>query len=518
MKEESRTKKSIKNASVNIFFFTIQLIVGFWSRKVFYDYLGSEVLGLDTTAQSLLSFLNIAESGVGTAVAYFLYAPFFKKDTLTINEIVTLQGWIYRRIATFILGTSLLLMMFFPLIFSNISVPLWYAYATFSVLLFGNMLGYYVNYRQSVLAADQKQYKVTKVTQTSNILLKVALILYLPYSSHPFFLYLSTTLIGYVIGSIWLNHVIKNEYPWLLQSKLCGKELMKKYPGVFAKMKQLFVHKIGGFVIIQCTPLIMYSFSSLTVIAYYGNYLAIIDKAKVLMNQAFSGTIAGVGNLIASKDQERMIKVFWELTDSRFFMSTSLVLVLSLITEPFISIWLSPTYLLGKPLLFLILLNVWLYLNRSVVDNYREGFGLFKDIWAPVAESSINLSVSIIGGFFWGIEGVLLGGIISYIIVIYGWKPYYLFKRGFCISYTKYYLFPYLYRLIVVACSSVFLYLLLSIFNPELNSYYSLLIYVIVTAFIIILCMYIILYIFTDGMKSFNKRFLGIIYQKLNNK
>ena len=132
---------------------------------MFYDYLGSEVLGLDTTAQSLLQFLNIAESGVGTAVAFFLYAPLYNKDTLTINDIITLQGWIYRRVATLILVVSLLLMLFFPLIFSNITVPLWYAYATFTVLLFGNLLGYYVNYRQCLLAADQKQYKVTKATQ-----------------------------------------------------------------------------------------------------------------------------------------------------------------------------------------------------------------------------------------------------------------------------------------------------------------------------------------------------------------
>ena len=63
MNEVSRTTQSVKNAGVNVFFFTIQIVVGFWSRKVFYDYLGSEVLGLDTTAQSLLQFLNIAESG-----------------------------------------------------------------------------------------------------------------------------------------------------------------------------------------------------------------------------------------------------------------------------------------------------------------------------------------------------------------------------------------------------------------------------------------------------------------------
>ena len=515
MNEVSRTTQSVKNAGVNVFFFTIQLVVGFWSRKVFYDYLGSEVLGLDTTAQSLLEFLNIAESGVGTAVAYFLYAPLYNKDTLTINDIVTLQGWIYRRVATLILVVSLLLMLFFPLIFSNITVPLWYAYATFTVLLFGNLLGYYVNYRQSLLAADQKQYKVTKATQTSNIVLKVALILYLPYSTHPFLFYLATTMVGYVAGSVWLNHVISRDYPWLKPSKMSGKELLKKYPDVFEKTRQLFVHKIAGFVVLYCTPLIMYSFSSLTIVAYYGNYLAIIDKSKALMNHAFSGTAAGVGNLIASSDYERMSKVFWELTDSRFFMSTSLVVVLALITEPFISLWLSPTYLLGKPLLLLILANAWLYLNRSVIDSYKDGFGLFSDVWAPIAEGAVNLSVSVIGGFLWGIEGVLLGSIVSYVVIVYGWKPYYLFTNGLRKSYVKEFLCPYLRRLAIVLVFATILYITLSYALPSADNFWELTVHAITTTVVVVAYMYIILYLFTDGMKSFHRRIVGIVKSKI---
>ena len=116
--QESRTIKSIKNAEVSVIYYTINLILGFWSRNVFYKYLGSEVLGLDTTASTLLSFLNLAELGVGGSVAYFLYKPMFDNDTKTMNEIVALQGWIYRRIAFFIIIASGILMCFFPWIFA----------------------------------------------------------------------------------------------------------------------------------------------------------------------------------------------------------------------------------------------------------------------------------------------------------------------------------------------------------------------------------------------------------------
>lgn len=112
---ESRTSKSLKNAWVALFFYAINVIIGFWKRQVFFDYLGSEVLGLDTTASTLFSFLNLAELGIGASVGYFLYRPMFLGDTVTMNKIVALQGWIYRRIAMIVMAGSAILMCFFQL-------------------------------------------------------------------------------------------------------------------------------------------------------------------------------------------------------------------------------------------------------------------------------------------------------------------------------------------------------------------------------------------------------------------
>ena len=69
---ESRTTKSLKNAQVSFFYYIVLMILGFWSRKVFFDYLGSEVVGLETTAGNLLGFLNLAELGIGMSVTYFM--------------------------------------------------------------------------------------------------------------------------------------------------------------------------------------------------------------------------------------------------------------------------------------------------------------------------------------------------------------------------------------------------------------------------------------------------------------
>ena len=63
MVTDSRTSKSIKNSLVALAFYFINLVLQFFSRKVFLDYLGAEILGLNTTATNLLQFLNLAELG-----------------------------------------------------------------------------------------------------------------------------------------------------------------------------------------------------------------------------------------------------------------------------------------------------------------------------------------------------------------------------------------------------------------------------------------------------------------------
>ena len=85
---ESRTSKSIKNAQASLIYYFIQLLLGFFSRKVFFDYLGSEILGLNTTAANLLGFLNLAELGIGMSVGYFLYKPLYDHNTETLNKII----------------------------------------------------------------------------------------------------------------------------------------------------------------------------------------------------------------------------------------------------------------------------------------------------------------------------------------------------------------------------------------------------------------------------------------------
>ena len=313
----SRTARSVKNAKVALFFYCINLLLQFFSRKIFLEYLGAEVLGLNTTAQNLIEFLNLAELGIGSAVGYSLYKPLFERNYQAINEIVSVQGWLYRKIAYFVISGACILMFFFPLIFEKAEVPLWYTYGTFIALLVSALLGYFINYRQIVFSADQQEYKVTLNIQGFKflkILLQIAAVYYL---SNGYVYWMLLEILISVLTAYLLNRLLKHEYPWLKSVPKSGKELSKKYPEIIKKTKQLFFHKIASFVLTQTSPLVIYAYTSLTLVAIYGNYMLIVMGAIYLMNALFNSIGAGVGNLIAEGNKKRIKAIFWELASFR---------------------------------------------------------------------------------------------------------------------------------------------------------------------------------------------------------
>ena len=87
MPQESRLKKSLLNARVNLIFYFLSLALSFFSRKIFLDALGADFMGLIGTLNNLLGFLNLAELGISTAIGYVLYKPLFEHDEKKINKI-----------------------------------------------------------------------------------------------------------------------------------------------------------------------------------------------------------------------------------------------------------------------------------------------------------------------------------------------------------------------------------------------------------------------------------------------
>lgn len=426
----SRTSKSIQNVKVALFFYFFNLLLQFFSRKIFLDYLGSEILGLNTTTQNLLGFLNLAELGIGSAVAYHLYKPLFERNQKVINEIVSIQGWFYRRVACVVLSGACILMCFFPWIFSKAQIPLAYVYGSFLVALIASLLSYFINYRQIVLSADQQQYRIITSTQSIGIAKVILQILAIRFFDYGYVWWLALELFMAFVSSYALDCCVRKTYPWLRAKPSDGSMLQKQYPGIIVQTKQVFFHLIASYVLTQTSPLIIYAYTSLTLVAVYGNYLLIVNGVTKLLNALFNSISAGIGNLVAEGDQQRIKLVFWELTVMRMWLASVACFGMYRLGGAFIALWLGEEYLLPWSA-FIVLIGITFILLSRINDIFISAYGLYQDIWAAITEVILNLGLSILLGYYWGLTGILLGVFISLLIIVCCWKPYFLYKYGF---------------------------------------------------------------------------------------
>lgn len=437
MAQESRVKKSLLNARVNLIFYFLTLALSFFSRKIFLDTLGADFIGLTGTLQNLLGFLNLAELGIGSAIGYVLYKPLFDHDQGRINEIISVMGYLYRWIGFIILGAGCVLACFLPLIFPNTGFDLSLIYFAYFAFLTSSLIGYFINYRQNLLGADQRNYVVTAYFQTSNII-KLLIQMASAYYTGNYYLWIAIELTFGIIYSFILNWKINQTYPWLKSEVRHGRQLFKEYPEVMKYTKQLFIQKICGIVQWQTVPFLTYAFASLQMVAYYGNYTIITDKLAQFINTFLESTGAGVGNLIAEGNKQNIKNVFWELLSMRYFIGGVISFCIYMLINPFVVLWLGEMYLLDYVVLILIVINVFISYTRGGVMQFNYGYGLFWDVWAPIAEVVINLSVACGCGALWGLPGVLLGGIVSQLLIVNIWKPYLLFHWGFKDSFWEY--------------------------------------------------------------------------------
>lgn len=143
---ESRTSKSVKNIAVSLFSYFAGVILTLYSKKVFLDALGADTLGLQSTISGFLGTLSLAELGLGVAIGASMYRHLEDRNHEAISEIISIQGWFYRRVAVFLVVCTALFMLFSSELFKHESLPTWYIYATMVSFLWSSIAGYLFNY------------------------------------------------------------------------------------------------------------------------------------------------------------------------------------------------------------------------------------------------------------------------------------------------------------------------------------------------------------------------------------
>lgn len=498
---ESRVHKSLLNAKVNLVFYFLSLFFAFFSRKIFLDCLGAEFIGLTGTLGNILGYLNLAELGVGAAISFHLFKPIQQQNRQQICEILSVFGYLYKRIGQVILLGGIIISLFFPLIFNKEEMGIGIIYFAFYSFLGSSLIGYFINYRQILLTADQKNYLVSIYFQSAG-LVKTAMQILLAYYYKNLYVWVLIEFLFGIVGCVILNWKINKEYPWLKTSKSNGKLLLKKYPDIIKNTKQVFIHKIKDFLLSRSDDIMIYAFVSLKMVAYYGNYTMIVTKISFLFSSVLDSVNAGIGNLVAEGNKQNIMKVFWELMTIRHFTAGLMCCGVYFLLEPFITLWLGEKYILDHRILILLLIYQYIAQSRNIVDLFNHAHGLYADTWSAWVELTLNIGITISIALNYGIIGILLGKIASVSVIVIFWKPYYLFTQGLKLPIRVYWNGTIRYYIIFVLSFSVAWCVSLIInINPK-DNYLKLILYGSIVAGTYLIVNTILLYILAKGTKD----------------
>ena len=252
----NRTQKTMRNSAVSLFGQMLTILLSFISRKVFIQYLGVELLGLNSTFSSILSTLSLAELGFQQVIVFHLYGVLAKDDKEQINNLINIYKLVYRCIGCFFIVAALCCVPLLQVFLSDIE-------ATGSVRVFfiiqalSGACTYFLAYKRNILYADQKSYisgLIDTVVNTTATLVSIAVAVF----TRNYLLCLLVNLAKTYISNLFVHVACTKRYPYLHKSKIDWK-LLKKIAG---SLKDVVLERLAEYIYGSTDNLIISMFIS----------------------------------------------------------------------------------------------------------------------------------------------------------------------------------------------------------------------------------------------------------------
>lgn len=437
------TQKSFKNVIYGVLGQIITIALGIVVPKLVLDSYGSEVNGLLNTVSQIFVCFSLLEAGIGVASLQALYTPMATDNRNEIQAIIVATNNFYKKISVLYSLAVIILAFSYPFAVAS-SLPYW---LIFLIILFGglgNSINFFFQAKYKILMqAEGISYISTNITTIINVITNLTKVVLLINGFGVLEVQFSYFLITIVQMLLYYLYV-KKHYSWIdFNVKPNNKAIEQK--------NSTLIHQISG-LIFSNTDLLLLSLilQDFRYSSVYTMYNLVITMATTMVQQVEAGFNFRLGQ-IYNTDKERYISMH------HFFESVYLILIFSVMTTiyiviiPFIRLYTSSAsdinYINKWYPLFFVMTPLLTY-GRTAASNVINYAGHFKETQnRAIIESLINITVSAIAIYKFGILGALIGTIVASVyrtndIIIYAnmillkikpWKTYKKWALCFCI-------------------------------------------------------------------------------------
>ena len=411
-----RTKNAARNIVFDGTLEMVNMLFPFVIRSVMLHYLGTEYLGLNGLFKSLLTFLNLAELGVGSAMVFSMYKPIAEDDTESICALLRLYRTLYRLIGLAVAAVGLLLMPVLPNFIKGDLPADMNLYVLYLMNLGNTVVTYWLfAYKSSLLQAHQRRDVISKVSLAVRITEYTLKVLILVFTRN-YYLYLSVQLLCQIAVNL--------------------------LTAVFAsRMRDLFTSKLSATVFDSADALVISAFMGLTILAVYQNYYFVITALRMMLVVVLNACMAGVGNKMVMeskeanyRDLERISLLFsWLLG-----VSSSMLLCMY---QPFMNLWMGEENMLAVGLVLCFVVYYYSMGANKLINMFKDAAGIWRiDRWRPLTAALVNLGLNLATVRWLGLYGVLLSSVFSIVVVQIPWLFRNLFREVFPRAYMGRYI------------------------------------------------------------------------------
>lgn len=403
----SNQRNSMRNLWWGIIGNIITSLVAILIPRFFIVNYGSEVNGLLSSIRQIYVYLALLEAGVGGASEIALYGPIGRKDHQATNEILAATHYYYRKIGVIYAACVVVLSFVYPLLL-NTTIP--YQVCCLVILLqgSGSVISYLVQGKYNMLLrVDNRNYVTTNLGTITTVLTDVCRIGLLMMGKS-IVVVQATYLVFNLIKMLFISWYIRRNYPWIDLN-------VKPNFQAISQRSAVLVHQVSSLVFSHTDVLVLTFVCGLKTVSIYSMYASIYGMVSNLITIT-SNSVQSVLGQTFHNDRKKYI----ELQDA--FETYYLTLVFALFTIA--SIFILPfmkLYTAGADINYIdwklpVLFGAYQLMSYGrVSSNNIIGFaGKFKETqWRAWLETGINLVVSFVCVFQFGIYGVLIGTIVA---------------------------------------------------------------------------------------------------------
>lgn len=418
-----RAKNTVRNIIWGFANQAVLLLFPFAIRTILLRVLGTEYLGLNSLFTSILSVLNMAELGFSSAVVFSMYEPIANDNGELICALLAFYRKVYSIIGCVVLGMGLMIMPFLPWLINGTYPADVNLYILYLLYILDTVLSYFLfAYKGSLLNAHHRNDLCSKISIAVRVIrysAQIALLLIF----RNYYVYLIVMPVCTVLENLLNKRMSEKYYP----QYVCRGKLPKEVTGVIKKqVNGLMVSKVCGTLRNSLDSIILSAFIGLTTVGMYGNYYYILSAVHGVLTIIGTSMKAGVGNSIVKESKEKNFMDFTKFSFLYAWISGWFTCCMFGLYQPFMVIWTGSNDMLF-PFTIMVLFCIYFFvLCMSDIRNvYMDAIGLWWEArYRSILECVANLVLNVLLGYLWGVTGVIMATLVTYVTInlTYGTK------------------------------------------------------------------------------------------------